>query len=83
MNTLTIFTTGPRCNKCKWTKKLFDDQGVAYTEIRLDDPVNAGVAADFVAAGHGVAPVVVDRIVNETWSDFRRDKIKASIKARQ
>ena len=83
MNTLTIFTTGPDCHKCILTKAMFNRAGVFYTDVRLDDPVNAGVAADFIAAGHGVAPVVVDRIVNETWSDFRRDKIKASIKARQ
>ncbi|AIW03054.1 NrdH-like glutaredoxin [Mycobacterium phage Stinson] len=78
---LTIYTTGPECYKCKLTKDAFDKAGVAYTEVRLDQ-ADESVAAKFIAAGHAHAPVVVDALTDVMWSDFRRDMIKAAIKAR-
>ncbi|AOT25083.1 hypothetical protein PBI_TREYKAY_68 [Mycobacterium phage TreyKay] len=78
---LTIYTTGPECYKCKLTKDAFDKAGVDYTEVNLAE-VDEAVTAKFVAAGHAHAPVVVDELTNAMWSDFRRDLIKAAIKAR-
>ncbi|AHB79601.1 NrdH-like glutaredoxin [Mycobacterium phage Validus] len=77
---LTIYTTGPGCHKCKLTKDAFDKAGVEYAEVRLDE--SPELAETFRAAGHMVAPVVNDRLLDATWSDFRRDLITASIKAR-
>ncbi|APD18229.1 NrdH-like glutaredoxin [Mycobacterium phage Hammy] len=78
---LTVYTTGPQCHKCNLTKRQFDKAGVEYVEVRLDEAPE-DVAAAFIAAGHSVAPVVVDKLTNATWSDFRGDLIKAAIEAR-
>ncbi|ASR85077.1 NrdH-like glutaredoxin [Mycobacterium phage PhelpsODU] len=77
---LTVYTTGPQCSKCSLTKRAFDKAGVEYAEVRLDE--SPETAAAFRDAGHTVAPVVHDGLTGETWSDFRRDLIKAAIKAR-
>ncbi|ASR85952.1 NrdH-like glutaredoxin [Mycobacterium Phage Niklas] len=77
---ITIYTTGPQCSKCNLTKRAFDKAGVEYTEVRLDQAPETAEAMR--ADGHMVAPVVNDRQLNVTWSDFRRDMIQASIKAR-
>ncbi|QFG09453.1 NrdH-like glutaredoxin [Mycobacterium phage Yuna] len=78
---LTVYTTGPQCSKCNLTKRAFDAKGVEYTEVRLDE-ADETIAAEFIAEGHRVAPVVVDNLTGTKWSDFRRDMIKASIDAR-
>ncbi|AKF15246.1 hypothetical protein SEA_SHEDLOCKHOLMES_69 [Mycobacterium phage ShedlockHolmes] len=78
---ITIYTTGPACMKCNLTKRAFDDKGVTYTEVRLDESPEA-LTAEFVAAGHQVAPIVHDSLTGDLWSDFRRDRIKAAIEAR-
>ncbi|AJK27387.1 NrdH [Mycobacterium phage Kratio] len=77
---ITIYTTGPECYKCKLTKDRFEKAGVAVNEIQLDQ-VDKSVTAQFMAAGHTSAPVVVDELT-ETWSDMRPDKIRAALVAR-
>ncbi|ARQ95508.1 glutaredoxin [Mycobacterium phage Shandong1] len=77
---LTVYTTGPQCMKCNLTKRAFDAKGVIYREVRLDREPET--AAAFREHGHMVAPVVHDELTGETWSDFRRDMIKAAIEAR-
>lgn len=78
---LTVYTTGPQCHKCNLTKRAFDKAGVAYVEVRLDEAAE-DVAARFIEAGHTTAPVVVDKLTDTMWSDFRGDRIKAAIEAR-
>ncbi|QJD50471.1 NrdH-like glutaredoxin [Mycobacterium phage Chris] len=73
---ITVYTTGPACYKCKLTKDALSKAGVEYTELPADQ-----APAD-VAAGHMVAPIVVDNLTGAVWSDFRRDLIKAAIEAR-
>lgn len=78
---LTIYTTGPDCHKCKLTKDRFEKAGVPFTEVRLDE-VAENVTATLIASGHSVAPVVVDELTGDTWSDFRPDRIRAAIVTR-
>ncbi|ASR85268.1 NrdH-like glutaredoxin [Mycobacterium phage SirPhilip] len=77
---ITVYTTGPACYKCKLTKDALSKAGVAFTEVRLDQ--DEAAAAAMRDAGHVIAPVVVDKLTGATWSDFRRDLIKAAIEAR-
>ncbi|QNJ58286.1 NrdH-like glutaredoxin [Mycobacterium phage Ellie] len=79
---ITVYTTGPTCHKCTLTKRALTKGGVEFDEVRLDQ-ADESVAAAFIAAGHTVAPVVVDKLTDTMWSDFRGDMIKASIEARR
>lgn len=74
---VTIYTTGPACNKCNLTKKALTKAGVLFTEILLSDDPDA--KARFDAKGYTMAPIVVTD--DDEWSDFRIDKINGLIKA--
>ncbi|ALF01434.1 NrdH-like glutaredoxin [Mycobacterium phage LilPharaoh] len=78
---ITIYTTGPECRKCWLTKQRLEKAGVECADVLLEDVPDK--AAEFRAAGHLMAPVVVDELTGAMWSDFRVDEIKAAIKARQ
>ncbi|ASM62568.1 NrdH-like glutaredoxin [Mycobacterium phage AlleyCat] len=77
---ITIYTTGPKCYKCNLTKGALDKVGVPYFEVRLDE--NPELAAEFRAAGKGMAPIVEDALTGDEWFDFRPDRIRAAIVAR-
>ncbi|QSM01089.1 NrdH-like glutaredoxin [Mycobacterium phage Nanosmite] len=76
---VTVYTTGPECHKCNLTKNALNKGGIPYTEVLLSDDPEA--AQRFRDRGMLIAPVVVTD--DETWSDFRIDKIRALIKAQK
>lgn len=77
---ITIYTTGPDCYKCKLTKDRFEKAGVEHTEVLLSD--FPSTAEMFRNKGHASAPVVVDELTGDEWSDFRPDRIRAALVAR-
>lgn len=61
------------CVQCDMTKKLMDREGIAYTEINIEEDVQA--LAMIKAMGYAAAPVVMTD--KEDWSGFKAEKIKA------
>lgn len=60
MTSITLFSTGPSCMKCKLTAKRFDKHGVEYAVVRLDE--NPDLLDTVRKAGFGSAPVVHGQI---------------------
>lgn len=78
MATVTIYTTGSGCSKCRFTKNMLDAKGVSYREVDITAPGNAA-AREYVTGdlGYTVAPVVVveDGTGQDHWCDVRPDNI--------
>jgi glutaredoxin-like protein NrdH len=74
MLSVTVYTTGPACGKCRMTKMMLDSKHIEYREVDITKPENAN-AREYVTAdlGYTVAPVV---IVEDHWSDLRPDQIE-------
>ena len=73
MNAVTVYTTGPSCQRCKLTKDVLTRKGVPFTEV---DIRQQPAARDYVVdeLGYTEAPVVVvDE--HDHWSGFRPDHI--------
>jgi glutaredoxin-like protein NrdH len=73
MDPLTVYTTGPSCQKCRMTKMMLKAKGVPFVEVDITQNDNARqyVVEDL---GYTVAPVVV--VDDEDhWSDMRPDQI--------
>lgn len=73
MEPITVYTTGPSCQKCRMTKRMLDTKGVPYVEVDITEnpDARAYVTGDL---GYSVAPVVV--VDDEDhWSDLRPDHI--------
>ena len=72
---ITVYTTGPGCNKCRMTKIMLDAKHITYIEVDVTKEENAA-ARDYITEelGYTVAPVVV---VNDDdhWCDVRPDHI--------
>lgn len=73
MTTVTVYSTGPQCIRCKMTMKVLDQQNVTYVEvdIREDAAARTYVTEEL---GYSEAPVVVVDD-NDHWSGFRPDHI--------
>lgn len=73
MLTLTVYTTGPSCGKCRMTKIMLDAKKIPYVEVNINDNPDAYtyVTQDL---GYSTAPVVVvdDQ---DHWCDLRPDHI--------
>lgn len=62
----------PSCVQCQWTKKIMEQEGIAYDEINVEEDA---AALEFIKGlGYSAAPVVVAG--NEHWSGFRPERIK-------
>lgn len=76
MLTVTVYTTGPSCIRCKMTKDVMTRKGVPYVEvdIRENPDARAYVVDDL---GYTEAPVCVveDGSGQDHWSGFRPDQI--------
>lgn len=73
MEKLTVYTTGPSCRKCTWTKQMLDDKGVPYIEVNITENP-AAYAYVTTELGYSNAPVVV--VDDEDhWCDMRPDHI--------
>ncbi len=77
MLSVTVYSTGPGCQRCTLTKKALDKQGVPFVEVDLREQPQA---RDYVTEelGYTEAPVVVveDGTGQDHWSGFRPDQIK-------
>ncbi|KQP67811.1 NrdH-redoxin [Microbacterium sp. Leaf288] len=73
MNTVTVYTTGPGCQRCKLTKDILTRRGVAFVEVDIrEQPAARQYVVDEL--GYTEAPVVVvDE--HDHWSGFRPDQI--------
>lgn len=77
MLTVTVYTTGPQCIRCKMTKDVLTKKGVPFTEvdIRENTAARAYVTEEL---GYTAAPVVVveDGTGQDHWCEFRPDQIE-------
>lgn len=76
MLTVTVYTTGESCARCKLTKNVLRSKGVQFVEVDIrDNPA----AREYVVEelGYTEAPVVVveDGTGEDHWSGFRPDQI--------
>jgi glutaredoxin-like protein NrdH len=71
---ITVYTTGPACNKCNLTKSQLSKAGLAFTEVRIDE--DPAAREMLLARGYSVAPVVHVAATDDWWGDFRIDKIR-------
>src|SRR5690606_3846710 len=77
MVTVTVYSTGESCVRCRLTLRKLDDTGIAHTVIDLTDPA-AEVAREYLTGdlGYSEAPVViVDDQPEHHWAGFRPDLI--------
>ena len=76
MMSVTVYSTGPGCQRCTLTKKALDKRGVPFVEVDLREQPQA---RDYVSEelGYTEAPVVVveDGTGQDHWSGFRPDQI--------
>lgn len=73
MNAVTVYTTGPSCQRCRLTRELLTSKGVVFIEVDIREQP---AARDYVVdeLGYTEAPVVVvDE--HDHWSGFRPDQI--------
>lgn len=79
MTTVTIYSTGSGCGKCRLTKLALESKGIPFTEIDITLEENAA-AREYVTGdlGYTVAPVVVveDGTGEDHWCDLRPDHIE-------
>lgn len=74
MEKLTVYTTGPSCGKCTWTKRSLEDKGVPFVEVDITENP-AAYAYVTTELGYSNAPVVV--VDDEDhWCDMRPDHIE-------
>lgn len=74
---VTVYTTGPRCQRCALTRRCLDVAGISYREIDITQEANAP-ARQYLTddLGYTEAPVVmVDGETENHWSGFRPDLI--------
>lgn len=79
---VTVYSTGPTCQRCTLTKKHLTRLGVDFTEVRIDEDTDAAEALK--AQGFTTAPVVhynlpdADGPGAEVWFDgYRPDSLNA------
>lgn len=76
MFTVTVYSTGPACMRCRLTEQALSKAGIPYevVDIAEDDAAREWITADL---GYSEAPVVVvnDGTGQDHWSGFRPDHI--------
>lgn len=77
--TVTVFTTGPRCQMCRVTKMHMTSLGIPFEEVRLDE--HPELAEKVRELGFMTAPVVLvdDEDVWEGYSSERIDALAAQL----
>lgn len=76
MTTVTVYSTGPTCQRCRLTCRRLDELGIRYDLVDMHAEHNAAVRAFLVdELGYREAPVVEAGDVR--WSGFRPDLIDA------
>lgn len=76
MNTVTVYSTGPACQRCRLTHECLEAAGIPHAVIDLTIESNAA-AREYVMSdlGYTEAPVVVVDD-HDHWSGFRPDLIR-------
>jgi len=82
MTEVTVYSTGPACQRCRLTCRRLDELGIRYDLIEIHEPHHAALRAYLIdELGHTEAPVVVIGDGREdTWAGFRPDRIDALAK---
>lgn len=72
MSSITVYTKSS-CQQCVQTKRVLDKEGLEYSEVNIEDDMDARqyVTGDL---GYVQAPVVVAG--DEHWAGFRPQRIK-------
>lgn len=73
-----IIYTLPNCVQCNMTKRQFDNAGVAYEVVDLQD--SPETAASFKES-HGFTQAPIVYTAGDVWSGFKLERIKGVIKA--
>ncbi|MDQ0615291.1 glutaredoxin-like protein NrdH [Microbacterium sp. W4I4] len=75
---ITVYSTGPSCQRCRLTCQRLDALGIRYDLVDIHAEHNAAVRAFLVdELGYREAPVVEAGDVR--WSGFRPDLIDAIV----
>ncbi len=69
---VTVYTKS-NCVQCDQTKKKFNQLGIEYSEVNLEE--NPEKVQEFMDQGLMSAPIVVAGL--QTWAGFRLDRIAA------
>ncbi|ATN94003.1 glutaredoxin [Mycobacterium phage Kumao] len=81
---ITVFSSGPGCFRCKTVERHLKKRGVPYTEVRVDQ--DAAQRDRLIAMGYREAPVVVATVdgkeeirpgYHPDWLDEIAEKIAA------
>ena len=76
MLTVTVYSTGPACMRCRMTEQALTRAHVGYRVVNIaeNDAAREWITADL---GYSEAPVVVveDGTGQDHWSGFRPDNI--------
>lgn len=77
MLTVTVYTTGPSCVRCKMTKSAMTKGGISWREVDITQEPDA---RDYITQelGYSEAPVCVveDGTGEDHWSGFRPEQIQ-------
>lgn len=74
MARVTVYSTGPTCQRCRLTCQRLDALGICYDLVDIQAQHNAAVRAFLVdELGYREAPIV--EIEDTRWSGFRPDLI--------
>jgi len=74
MTRVTVYSTGPSCQRCRLTCQRLDTLGIRYDLVDIHEQHNVAVRAFLVdELGYRKAPIV--EVGDERWSGFRPDLI--------
>lgn len=80
MTTVTVYSTGPSCQRCRLTCQRLDALGIRYDLVDIHAQYNAALRAFLVdELGYREAPIV--EVGADRWSGFRPDLIDALAEA--
>jgi len=77
MLSVTVYSTGPSCQRCRLTIRKLEETGIRFTVLDVADANNLATR-EFITEdlGYSEAPVViVDNEPQHHWSGFRPDLI--------
>lgn len=78
MISVTVYSTGPACQRCRLTCRCLEVAGIPFTLVDVTD-ADAAAVRDFLTddLGYTEAPVVIlDEEPEHHWSGFRPDLIE-------
>jgi glutaredoxin-like protein NrdH len=75
--TVTVYSSGPTCQRCRLTCRRLDELGILYDVVEIHEEHSTALRAYLVdELGYTEAPVVViGDDTDNAWSGFRPDRI--------